>query len=514
MLEHQICVRRPRLRASPCRRPSRSRPGPASAPRPAGSPDRRRPVRRTPPARRRRSAYDVADRAGPAGEQLADDPGIDRSVTADQVGDVGPRDAEIGRVELALPTVPSAKTQTVDVVVVVSSSRPSAPWNTRPRSPRPANTPAVRAAIRASATPTAWATGWAGLANGPRKLNVVRMPSSLRAPGMAQRRVVVRREQESDPDLVDDRGLAPGARSSTTPSASSTSAAPQAEDAARLPCLTTRAPAAAATTAAIVEMLTVLDRSPPEPTMSTAGPGDLDRRGEVEHRVGQSGDLLDRLALAPQRDHEAACWAASPRRSGSAPSPRPWPSRARSSPADQGAEQSGQVGSVGRAPVRHVRRPIGDTSVPDRSSAATASGSRIGSTGCGDHAVGPRPGRQPGVVGAAGEHQDRRAAEDLVLQLATQAHAAGHGLAVQDRQVDAAASIAVDHRGLGRHLQHADVRQVGGDLAAEGDPDVLTHGPVGGVEQDHAPRRHPRSGRCAGLIGLASMSSPSVSWRS
>ena len=44
-------------------------------------------------------------------------------------------------------------------------------------------------------------------------------------------------------------------------------------DAARLPCLTTGAPAPAITTAAIVEMLTVFARSPPVPTMSTARTG-------------------------------------------------------------------------------------------------------------------------------------------------------------------------------------------------------------------------------------------------
>ena len=48
---------------------------------------------------------------------------------------------------------------------------------------------------------------------------------------------------------------------------------PQADDAARLPCLTTGAPAPATTRAAIVEMFTEWERSPPVPTMSTAGPG-------------------------------------------------------------------------------------------------------------------------------------------------------------------------------------------------------------------------------------------------
>ncbi|GAY15655.1 hypothetical protein MSZK_23810 [Mycobacterium sp. shizuoka-1] len=54
-----------------------------------------------------------------------------------------------------------------------------------------------------------------------------------------------------------------------TPSASSMSAPPLLDDAARLPCLTTGTPAAATTIAAIVERFTVFARSPPVPTMST-----------------------------------------------------------------------------------------------------------------------------------------------------------------------------------------------------------------------------------------------------
>ena len=54
-----------------------------------------------------------------------------------------------------------------------------------------------------------------------------------------------------------------------TPSASSMSAPPLFDDAARLPCLTTGTPAAATTIAAIVDRFTVLAPSPPVPTMST-----------------------------------------------------------------------------------------------------------------------------------------------------------------------------------------------------------------------------------------------------
>ncbi len=61
-------------------------------------------------------------------------------------------------------------------------------------------------------------------------------------------------------------------RSSRMPRASSTSAVPALEDAERLPCLTTGAPAPAATIAAIVEMFTDIDRSPPVPTTSSTRP--------------------------------------------------------------------------------------------------------------------------------------------------------------------------------------------------------------------------------------------------
>jgi hypothetical protein len=55
-----------------------------------------------------------------------------------------------------------------------------------------------------------------------------------------------------------------------TPRASSTSAAPHSEVTARLPCLATLAPAAAATSAAPDEMLKVSGPPPPVPTTSTS----------------------------------------------------------------------------------------------------------------------------------------------------------------------------------------------------------------------------------------------------
>ena len=79
-------------------------------------------------------------------------------------------------------------------------------------------------------------------------------------------------KQKVMPSRLPASAAAAAGRSMTTPRASSMSADPLWEEAARLPCLATRAPAAAATTAAIVEMLTVCERSPPVPQVSTTGP--------------------------------------------------------------------------------------------------------------------------------------------------------------------------------------------------------------------------------------------------
>ena len=68
------------------------------------------------------------------------------------------------------------------------------------------------------------------------------------------------------------RATPSGPRSITTPSDSSTSTDPHFDEAARPPCLATRAPAAAVTIAAIVETFTVPARSPPVPHVSTSGP--------------------------------------------------------------------------------------------------------------------------------------------------------------------------------------------------------------------------------------------------
>ena len=156
--------------------------------------------------------------------------------------------------------------------MVVSSSRPSWPRKTLALILRRARTSATSGSIRRSDTPTTWACGRAGFVRGPRKLNAVGTRSSRRtgaacaAPGWK-----TGANMKAIPASVRHRSTPSAPRSIRTPSASSRSADPQCEEAARLPCLATTAPAPAATMAASVEMLKVSERSPPVPHVSTTG---------------------------------------------------------------------------------------------------------------------------------------------------------------------------------------------------------------------------------------------------
>ena len=174
--------RRPRRRAWPGPHRSRSPPGPGPA--------ARRSRRPAGPGSgfaygdqggRRVEQHDVADRSGPPGHQVADDLGVGWGVAADQIGEFGALDAELGRVELgpghdAVGVDPHRRRrrrgQFVETVAAVHDQALVAPCRRRRR-------PSARPSAR-SATPTAWAIGWAGLVSGPRKLNVVGMPISLR----------------------------------------------------------------------------------------------------------------------------------------------------------------------------------------------------------------------------------------------------------------------------------------------------------------------------------------------
>ncbi len=186
-------------------------------------------------------------------------------------------------------TAPFRISHTRDGPVVVSSSSPSFPRNTSPRLPRLASTPATSGAIRSLATPTAEACTWAGLIMGPRKLKAVGTPSSRRATAACRiegwNTWAKQKVMPASSALRATRGIG---RSSRTPRASRTSADPEVDDAARLPCLTTLAPAPAAISAAMVEMLTVFCWSPPVPTMSSFSPGDLNGARVGDHRLDQA----------------------------------------------------------------------------------------------------------------------------------------------------------------------------------------------------------------------------------
>ena len=167
-----------------------------------------------------------------------------------------------------------------------------------------------------------------------------------------------------------------GGRSSRTPSASRTSADPDCEDADRLPCLTTRAPAPAATIAAIVEMLTDIDRSAPgaddveQPALArrSAWPARPSRRP-----VPPTSSTVSPLARSETA--KPAIWAgvASPARI--SPIAHAVWALVRSVRATSAPRTSGQVDMAesGQA-VAGVRA---------RSSATTVSASWIGSIGCG-----------------------------------------------------------------------------------------------------------------------------------
>src|SRR6186713_1712980 len=79
------------------------------------------------------------------------------------------------------------------------------------------------------------------------------------------------------PASAKQRPTCSGVRSILTPREASTSAAPEREDNARLPCLATGIPAPATMKAAHVDTLTEPEPSPPVPTTSTASAGALTR---------------------------------------------------------------------------------------------------------------------------------------------------------------------------------------------------------------------------------------------
>ena len=155
--------------------------------------------------------------------------------------------------------------------VVVSSSSPSSPRNTSAVAPRVWNTPTISGTRSRCATPTADASGRAGLQSGPRKLKTVGTPSSARTgPACLKPGWKAPANANVMPTSPSTSATRSAGSDRSRPRAASTSDDPDDELAARLPCLITGTPDAAATTDAMVDTFTVPNRSPPVPTMSSA----------------------------------------------------------------------------------------------------------------------------------------------------------------------------------------------------------------------------------------------------
>ena len=103
------------------------------------------------------------------------------------------------------------------------------------------------------------------------------------------------------------RAVASGGRAIRIPHASSRSALPHWLEIERLPCFATCTPAPATTNAAMVEMLNVLQPSPPVPQVSSSVcpvQAGVDRRGHVPHGAREAHQFVHRLALHLERDQE------------------------------------------------------------------------------------------------------------------------------------------------------------------------------------------------------------------
>src|SRR5689334_946103 len=321
--------------------------------------------------------------------------------------------------------------------------------------------------IRGSNTPTACAVGRAGLATGPRKLNTVGTPSSLRV-GPAYRSAGWYRgaNRKATPTSSASVTVAAGGRSITTPRASSTSAAPHADEAARLPCLIIRAPAAAATIVPIVEMLTVCAWSPPVPTRSVSSPGTV--MGVACASIDRASPVISATdtPLIRSATPKPAIWdgVATPSMISFMAHSLSW--AVSESPRMSAAKSAGQV----------VRASIGGSAgnggtCPHQPGQLVRERDRVDRVA--DHGVGPGPGGEPAVVGPADDQQHRRAVVDLVLGLAAHPHPASRlRLPVEHHHVGAAGVEQPEQRRLGGDLDDLGVRDVHRGATPDGEPDL------------------------------------------
>src|ERR1700710_1790032 len=123
-------------------------------------------------------------------------------------------------------------------------------------------------------TPTICRLTPGGLDSGPSRLKIVRVASSTRVgPTFFIAGWCEGANMKPIPASVTQRPTCSGLMSILTPSEDSTSAAPERDDSARLPCFATGTPQPATMKEAQVETLTEPEPSPPVPTTSTASAG-------------------------------------------------------------------------------------------------------------------------------------------------------------------------------------------------------------------------------------------------
>ena len=175
--------------------------------------------------------------------------------------------------------------------------------------PRSRSTSAIRGAAASSPTPISPRVAPAGLVRGPSRLNAVRTPISRRV-GPAWRIAGwnAGANRNAKPSSRIARPAEAASWSMRMPRASRTSADPDFDVIARLPCLATGTPHAATTSAAVVEMLKVPDPSPPVPTMSIVPSGASTRttRSRIaEAKPANSSTVSPRIRSPMSR---AASW--------------------------------------------------------------------------------------------------------------------------------------------------------------------------------------------------------------
>src|SRR5918994_4580990 len=181
----------------------------------------------------------------------------------------GARPASSG-VTSYVESTPSFSSTTRVAPETENSSRPSSLDTTKALSaPSSPSAAAIVSILPGSETPITWRRAPAGFVSGPRKLKIVRTPSSLRTGTMCLNAGWWSgANMNPKPIFSMHSATASGSTSIRPQRASSTSADPHWLVAGRLPCFAPRQPAPAAMKAAVVDTLKV-GRPPPVPAVST-----------------------------------------------------------------------------------------------------------------------------------------------------------------------------------------------------------------------------------------------------